>query len=41
MRASEAEAKRVREEVMTEEETASVEHYDVALFTVEQAPGIS
>ena len=36
--ASEADAKRLREEVTAEGETASVEHYDVALFAVEQAP---
>jgi heme-degrading monooxygenase HmoA len=38
LRASEAEAKRLREEVTADGETASVEHYEVALFAVEQAP---
>ena len=37
LRASEAEAKRLREEVTADGETAS-EHYEVALFAVEQAP---
>jgi heme-degrading monooxygenase HmoA len=41
LHASEAEAKRVREEVTAEGETASVEHYEVALLTVEQAPRTS
>jgi hypothetical protein len=41
LRASEGEAKRLREEVTAEDETASVEHYEVALFSVEQAPQIS
>jgi hypothetical protein len=41
LRASEAEAKRLREEVTAKGETASVEHYEVALFSVEQAPRIS
>lgn len=41
LQASEAEAKRLREEVTAEGETASVEHYEVALFSVEQAPRIS
>jgi quinol monooxygenase YgiN len=36
--ASEAEARRLREEVTARGETASVEHYEVALFAVEQAP---
>jgi len=37
MRASEDEATRVREEVTGTGETASVERYDVALLSVEQA----
>jgi hypothetical protein len=37
MRASEDEATRVREEVMDPGETASVERYEVALLSVEQA----
>jgi heme-degrading monooxygenase HmoA len=37
MRASEGEATRVREEVTGPGETASVEHYEVALLEVEQA----
>jgi Antibiotic biosynthesis monooxygenase len=37
MRASEDEATRVREEVTGPGETASVEHYEVALLEVEQA----
>jgi heme-degrading monooxygenase HmoA len=37
MRASEDEATRVREEVTGTDETASVERYEVALLTVEQA----
>ena len=37
MRESEAEATRVREEVTGPEETASVERYEVALLSVEQA----
>jgi hypothetical protein len=41
LRASEADAQRLREQVTAEGETASVEHYEVALFSVEQAPGIS
>jgi heme-degrading monooxygenase HmoA len=41
LRASEPEAKRVREEVTADGETTSVEHYEVALFSVEQAPRIS
>jgi hypothetical protein len=41
LRASEPEAKRLREEVTADGETASVEHYEVALFAVEQAPPIS
>ena len=39
MRASEDEATRVREEVTGPEETASVEHFEVALLSVEQAGG--
>jgi len=38
LRDSEAEAKRLREEVTAAGETALVEHYEVALFAVEQAP---
>ena len=38
LHASEGEAKRVREGVTAENETASVERYEVALLTVEQAP---
>ncbi len=41
LQASESEAKRLREEVMTDAETASVEHYEVGLFSVEQAPRTS
>lgn len=41
LRASEAEAQRLREEVTAEGETVSVEHYEVALLTVEQAPRAS
>jgi hypothetical protein len=37
MRASESEATRVREEVTGPDETASVERYEVALLSVEQA----
>jgi hypothetical protein len=37
MRASEDEATRVREEVTGPDETASVERYEVALLSVEQA----
>jgi hypothetical protein len=37
MRASEDEAIRVREEVTRSGETAAVEHFDVALLSVEQA----
>jgi hypothetical protein len=37
MRASEDEATRVREEVTGPGETATVEHYEVALLEVEQA----
>ena len=37
LRASEDEATRVREEVTGPGETASVEHYEVALLNVEQA----
>lgn len=37
MQASEDEARRVREEVTGPGETASVEHYEVALLEVEQA----
>jgi hypothetical protein len=37
MRASEKEATRVREEVTGPDETASVERYEVALLSVEQA----
>jgi len=40
MRASEAEATRVREEVTGPGETASVERYEVALLNVEQAGGV-
>jgi hypothetical protein len=38
LRASEPDAARLRDEVTSEGETASVEHYEVALFAVEQAP---
>ena len=41
LRASEPEAKRLREEVASDGETASVEHYEVGLFSVEQAPPAS
>jgi hypothetical protein len=41
LRASDAEAKRVREEVTADVETVSVEHYEVGLFAVEQTPPIS
>ena len=41
LRASEPEARRLREEVTTAAETASVEHYEVGLFSVEQAPRTS
>jgi hypothetical protein len=41
LRASEPEAKRLREEVTSDGETASVEHYEVGLFSVEQAPPTS
>jgi hypothetical protein len=41
LRASDAEAKRLRDEVTAEDETASAEHYEVALFAVEQTPPIS
>jgi heme-degrading monooxygenase HmoA len=41
MRASEDEATRVREEVTRPGETASVERYEVALLSVEQAGEIS
>jgi len=37
MRESEGEATRLREEVTAPDETASVEHYEVALLNVEQA----
>jgi hypothetical protein len=39
MRASEDEATRVREEVTGPKETALVERYEVAVFSVEQAGG--
>ena len=38
LEASEGEAARLRDEVTSEDETASVEHYEVALFAVEQSP---
>lgn len=38
MEASEPDAARVREQVMAPGETASVEHYSVALLAVEQSP---
>jgi hypothetical protein len=38
LEASEGEAPRLRGEVTAEGETASVEHYEVALFAVEQSP---
>lgn len=41
LQASEPEAKRLREEVTADGETASVEHYEVGLFSVEQAPRTS
>jgi hypothetical protein len=41
LRASEAEAIRVREEVMEPGETASVQHCEVALLEVEQASAAS
>jgi hypothetical protein len=41
MRDSEAEAQRLRDEVTTGGETAAVEHYEVALFAVEQSPPAS
>ena len=40
MRASEDEATRVREEVTGPDETASVERYEVALLSVEQAGSV-
>jgi heme-degrading monooxygenase HmoA len=40
MRASEEEATRVREEVTRPGETASVERYEVAMLSVEQAGGV-
>jgi hypothetical protein len=39
LEASEPEAARLREEVIGEGETATAEHYEVALFAVEQARG--
>ncbi len=36
--ASEGEAARLREEVTSADETASVDHYEVAVFAVEQTP---
>ena len=41
LEASEGEARRIREGVTAENETASVEHYEVALLTVEQTPGMA
>ena len=41
MRASEDEATRVREEVTGPDETASVERYEVALLSVEQAGSVA
>jgi hypothetical protein len=41
LRASEPEAKRLREEVTADGEAASVEHYEVGLFSVEQSPRTS
>jgi hypothetical protein len=41
MRGSEDEATRVREEVTSPGETASVERYEVALLSVEQAGQVS
>jgi hypothetical protein len=41
LQASEPEAKRLRDEVTADGETASVEHYEVGLFSVEQAPHTS
>jgi heme-degrading monooxygenase HmoA len=38
MEASEGEASRLREEVTAQDETATVERYEVALFAVEQSP---
>ena len=38
MQASEGEAARLRDEVTAEGETGSVEHYEVALFALEQSP---
>jgi heme-degrading monooxygenase HmoA len=38
LNASEAEAARLREEVTGAGETATVDHYEVALFAVEQTP---
>jgi heme-degrading monooxygenase HmoA len=38
MSASEADAARVRADVMSAGETASVENYEVAIFAVEQTP---
>ena len=40
MSASEAEAARLRADVMTAGETASVENYEVAMFAVEQTPPV-
>jgi hypothetical protein len=41
LEASEPEAKRLRDEVTADGETASVEHYEVGLFSVEQSPRTS
>ena len=38
LNASEAEAARLRDEVTSSGETASVDHYEVAIFAVEQTP---
>ena len=40
MSASEADAARIRADVMSAGETASVENYEVAIFAVEQTPPV-
>ena len=40
MGASEADAARIRADVMSAGETASVENYEVAIFAVEQTPPV-
>ena len=41
MSASEADAARIRADVMSAGETASVENYEVAIFAVEQTPPVA